>query len=903
MSPKLVNLLLGVVASIICGFFSGMFVPVIIAKISPPEPKKTVIAKTETEKDVSEGVVIEEEGYTDDSADAEPDDTGEVTEVSATEVTYGEDDEDGPVSAGDNAAASYTVEDSKLTLEDIVEEDIPEIPAQQKVPKPRDKSYNSNIGRMAKNLIQKYDRELAARKGKTTNGYTNEDIFPDQWKKPAEVQKMLTERVMEKLGKADEESVWKFLEDPANRLDLARLTLLRKVGTMKMKEIADMKMGTNLLFTLTSDLDWMTGLMYSGPTEKMDVALGYMVELYRSYMEDMGDPVVRRMAATTAMEFARHGWGASRMRKRFAYYFSSYQAGKLNHIFEELQYWDTRLVTGHTAEFGDERSLIWQRDNVNLPVEGYIGASGQLTYRLLNVAGDSVFSAEYLAPLMKYTGNAIAWAHREIGGVCGACSKYGAYAALAHGIPAMTMGEPGHCAFTVRVGTEWQKGYSIYWQHAPAKLFWGVHAWDFLILQQDLYSDAHRTLVSDQMVSLGDLFASRKMTKSAFDCYEAAAETQPLNWPALVSYASYLRQKDPTNKGKWKELHDRIVEGMAVKFHHAAATLLSRLVYPEFLKVVPDRRERNKLFAAFFKKCETYGTNRWDVNELLNTQMAGCTNNDDKINYMKEALGILMRKPDYAPSVLAWGLDVIAALPEDDPSTEKLQEEFLEQIISAMNRTRTTKKDQDATWATLGEAIYTAAKNDDARTFSAIGKMAYRKCKKKFPKNKFKFRRFSGSVVSERGLLKTLVTLDPSQMPHCCLHWGVLQRHGGSVPVKMNTHAGMKVKLEQLSTVNGVVVLFEKAWNGVDPLFIAVSNDGQNWSRPKCKMQVSGSVARFDFKESQPEARYVELRVDGAYQPELGPTVAMVGYYVYGKPIKVKKEDSGSKKEDSKETK
>lgn len=899
MSSKLINLLIAVVVAIVCGFFTGKYTPVIIAKISPPEKK---VAQTKPEEDVFEGVVIEEEGYTDEEPiEEEEESTDSDAVASVTPMPSDGDDEDGPVAPADNANSSYSVEDEDLTLTDIVEEDIPIIPAQQKVPKARDKAYNANISRLAKNVIQQYDRQLAARKGKTTNGYTNDDIFPNQWKKPAEVEKMLTERIMSKLGKADEEAVWKFLESQENRLDLARLTLIRKVGTLKMKEIADLKLGTNFLTQLTSDLDWMTGLMYSGPTEKMGDTLTFMVDLFRSYMEDMGDPVVRRIAATTALEFARNGWGIKRMRKRFAYYFTSYQSGKLNKIFEDLQYWDTRIVTGHNPhEFGDERSLVWQRDNVNLPVEGYIGASGQLTYRLLNVAGDSVFSAEYLAPLLKYTGNAVAWAHREIGGVCGACSKYAAFAALAHGIPAMTMGEPGHCAFTVRVGTEWQKGYSIYWEHEPGKVFWGVHAWDFLILQQDLYTDAHRTLASDQLVALADLLAARKMTKSAFDCYEAAAITQPLNWPALVSYASYLRQKDPTNKAKWQELHERIVDGMAVKFHHAAATLLSRLVYPEFLKVVPDRRERNKLFASFFKKCETHGTNRWDINELLNAQMAGCTNNADKQNYMKEALAILMRKPDYAPAVLAWGLDVIAALPEDDPSTEKLQEEFLELIISAMNRTRTTKKDQDATWATLGEAIYTAAKNDDARTFSAIGKMAYRKCKKKFPKNKFKFRRFSGSVVSERGLLKTLVTLSPNQMPHCCLHWGVLQRHGGQVPVKMNSGAGMKVKLEQLSTVNGVVVLFNKAWNGVDPLFIAVSSDGRNWSRPKCKAQVAGSIARFDFKESKPDARYVELRVEGAYQPELGPTVDMVGFYVYGKPIKTPKDTTSSSKDSKK---
>lgn len=895
MSQKLFNLLLGVVAAIVCGFFSGMYVPSLIAKLSPPEPEEKEVAPQE--QDVFEGVVIEEEGYSDDDIAEDDEDETDDDASSIVVQTPDNDASEEDTISGEKPANSYMEEDKNLTLEDIVEEDIPLIPAQQKVPKVREKSYNSNIQRFAKNLIQKYDRELSARKGNTTNGYTNEDIFPDQWKKPEDIQKMLLERIMAKLGKADEEAVWKFMESQENRLDLARLTLLRKVGPEKMKEIASLKMGTNLLYTLTSDLDWMTGLMYSGPTEKMDVALVYMVELYRSYMEDMGDPVVRRIAATTAMEFARENRGQKHMRERFAYFYNSYQAGKLNKLFEELQYWDTRIVTGCAAStsWGGPNSLTWQRDNVNLPVEGYMGALGQVAYRLLNVAGDSVFSAEYLAPIMKYTGYATAYAHREIGGVCGALSHYSAFAALAHGIPAMAMGEPGHCAFTVRVGKEWQKGNSIYWQHTPGKLFWGVHAWDFLILQQDLYSDAHRTLVSDQLVALADLFASRKMMKSAFDCYEAAAETQPLNWPALVSYASYLRQKDPTNKDKWTELHERIVNGMAVKFHHAAATLLSRLVYPEFLKVVPDRRERNKLFASFFKKCETFGTNRWDVNELLNAQMAGCTTNEDKQNYMKEALAILMRKPDYAPAVLAWGLDVIAALPENDPNTEKLQEEFLELIISAMNRTRTTKKDRDNTWFTLGEALYTAAKNDDARTFSAIGKMSYRKCKKKFPKNKFKFRRFSGSIVSERGLLSTAVTLDPGQMKDACLHWGVLQRHGGKIPVKMNTNAGMKVKLEQLSTVNGVVVLFDKPWNGVDPLFIAMSNDGRNWSRPKCKMQVSGSIARFDFKESKPEARYVELRVEGAYQPELGPTVGMVGYYVYGKPIKTQKDSTAKK--------
>lgn len=914
MTPRLIKLLLGVVLSICAGFFCYPLIDIVggifrrhqesLQVQRPARPS----APQEEEKEV-EGVVIDEGG--DDTGDV-PEDIDEVDDGGAGGTEDGDDSDGSGVVAtsGESNVDSYMPSDEEAKLTDIVEEEIQVDPAQEKIPAVADATRNSTVARSGKNLIALYDRLEKSNKGTGTR-YTNEDLFPDRWKDPDGIYKELTERILQKLGKADEAAIWAFLEDPANRLDLARLTLIRKAGVENIKFIASQKMGSNLLFSLSSDLDWMNGAMYSGPTDNLGLALLYLSRIYLKYTEDMGDATVRRIATTTALEFAREGgkgngeenlrtyqdsyrggWGEKDMLARFAYYCTSYQAGKLNVIFDTLRYWDTRIVTGcqETNSWGSVRSLAWQRDNVRLPAEGYLGASGQLTYRLLNVAGDSVFSADYLGPILKYTGNIIAWAHREIGGVCGACSHYGAFGALAAGIPAMTMGEPGHCAYTVRVGDKWEKGYSIYWQHGMAKAFWGFHDWDFLILMQNLYSDYQRTLVSDQLVALGEFFASRKMMKSAFLCFEDAVVTQPLNWPAWVANASYLRQKAPENKAKWKELHDRIVETLAVEYHNAAATLLSRLVYPDFLKLVPDRKERNKLFEAFFKQCKDFGTNRWDITGLLDAQIAGCNTPEDKIAYMKNSLATLMKKPDYAGPVLTWGLDFIAKLPEGDAESDKLQEEFSELIVSAMSRTRSTKKDSDATWLALSEAINTAATNWDHKTFQAIGRMAQRKCKKKFPKNKFKFRRFPGKVISEKGAIQTAVTLSPPQMQNCCLHWGVLQKTGGRIPVKMSGKNGMVVKLEELSELNGVICLFARPFDGHGPLYIEISEDGQNWVRPGGPTSLAGAVFRVDLKGSHPRARFVRLLIEGqGYQPELGGNMDMVGYYVYGKPLKAKK--------------
>lgn len=766
---------------------------------------------------------------------------------------------------------------ARMDDETFDEEDVPIDPKQNVVPEARvHAEFTSALAEMRKmaGVLEKQEKE---------NFISNEFPAAD-WADPEKIYFTLADRVLSKLGKMDDKAILKYMQDPASRLDLARITLIRKAGSQGIRTVATRPKGKEMLGALSRDLNWMTNLLHSGPSQNMEQALCFLETIYGKVGEkELENPVTRRIATTTALEFAREGWSEGDMLNRFNYYNNSWKEGKLNTYFDNLQYWETRFVTGckqpgdGAGSWGGPRNLTWHRDNVRLPMEQYLGAECQLEYRLRNVAGDSVFSSEYLAPIWKYVNFTTGWAYREIGGVCGALSHYATYSALAAGLPAATMGEPGHCAYAMRIGNTWHRGNSIYWQHDLHKNFWGQGEWGYLILTQKLYEERFKTLTADLLVSMADFLTARRKMKAAFNTYENAVKFQPNNWPALKRYSFYLKFKAPKDLEKWMTLHDAVMDGMGKEHYHAAATMQARYVYPNLAPLIKDRAKLNKMFSGLFSHFKDWGANRWEIGPILDAQIATCQNDNEKRSYMREVLRVLMKRPDYAGAVLTWGLGYISKLPEGDG---KIQDEFTNMLVQAMSRTGGSRKDQDATWATLGEAIHAAAKNKERRTFQAIGRLASRKCKNKFPKKGPRIKGYSGRVVSTTGWIDTATTI--GDMSNCCLHWGVLQRTGGAMPGKFEGKAGLTVGLEKKCDFTGAVCLSsEKSLKKDRPFYLEVSDDGQNWQRVMPNGVINGNEIRFDLKKSGASGKFVRMLREGdKYEP------GIIGFYVYGKPQK-----------------
>mmetsp|Transcript_28820 Transcript_28820/g.67086 ORF Transcript_28820/g.67086 Transcript_28820/m.67086 type:complete len:706 (+) Transcript_28820:99-2216(+) len=129
-------------------------------------------------------------------------------------------------------------------------------------------------------------------------------------------------------------------------------------------------------------------------------------------------------------------------------------SGQLFSSFQDLSAWHMRYVVCSRA-MDDE--LIWAREKVpaDTPQErlGKVAAK-MVKYRKTNAEGVSINNGKEFYGGRKQTLQVV----HEMGGVCGAVSKFAAGVCQAFGVPAMPVAQPGHCAFL--------------WQNKPGS--WGI---------------------------------------------------------------------------------------------------------------------------------------------------------------------------------------------------------------------------------------------------------------------------------------------------------------------------------------------------------------------------------------------------------------------------------------------
>ena len=191
--------------------------------------------------------------------------------------------------------------------------------------------------------------------------------------------------------------------------------------------------------------------------------------------------------------------------------------------FYNLNTWQMRYVVGSWAT---DEEMVWARGNVS---EGFrnpykIGAS---TFAMVS-------RKEYkLRPKNnKYYGLPVTLETMHIyGGVCGAQSKFGTGMAQSFGIPALPVGQPGHCAFIwLRNGTYWAlsndiQGWTRSTTHGPVMYSWKRKApFHVLMHEAQLNSDAYR--LSEKM----RILASFVDPKFKYELLEDATTVCPQNY-------------------------------------------------------------------------------------------------------------------------------------------------------------------------------------------------------------------------------------------------------------------------------------------------------------------------------------------------------------------------------------
>lgn len=760
------------------------------------------------------------------------------------------------------------------------------------------------------------------------------------WAHPQNVMKRIEQKVMSELKGIDRENIISFIKNPQNRLLLAqwefakaeslsdpqaadkRLSELReqaktqkddyqemaqvpldemsskmKYKLKKMKEDTkekifnatsfysfkqglDNEQVVKLLDTLGSNLNWLEQMVYTGECTRPGMAVSILSQIMKKYPRMMNNRMERDIATATALEFAKYNWSQYDAVQRADYYIVNHKRGFLNSMFNDITFWQRRMVCGCKGDnsFGDRESLQWCLENVNVPADTYHSTCWRAAYRLFNIYGDSIHGPYYYAPFQEQYEGRYSEMVTRVGGVCGSLSHLGAFSALAHGVPAMTAGEPGHCAFIVLVrdhkGNDvWQPAYSLSWKRGLHWQIWeGVHRYSSLHAATEMYhpKSKSRTMLSNAYMTLGKVYAKYDIDKS-LDCFASAVIIQPNNFQAWRAYCETIKNYCSNNTDAWLRINKVLTQKLVPVYPEIAAEISKRFIYPNIKQL--DEKTKEKICKDFWNNAEGFGPDRWEIEDLAGKQLDLCLdgkkNNKSICEFYAKILSATATNTKYLPVILTWGNSLAEKMNEND---KKMM--MAANIKGLSDGKEMAANDRDKS---LEPVILAAEAMRDINSFQALSKMVSEQYRNFKEANIPSFNPFPGKLASQGGLIWTSST---SQWDKPCAHPGVLTPNGGSFHTGKDTDAFVGVVLPKQVFVTGIVLV---ATNGnfhrLNNMKIQVSESGNDndWQDVYKHGQCKERVIRIDLQNKLPRAKYIRIIREGG--PEF---FHLNGIYVYG---------------------
>lgn len=256
---------------------------------------------------------------------------------------------------------------------------------------------------------------------------------------------------------------------------------------------------------------------------------------------------------------------------KFKFYQNSYNKSKCYPQSETLQPWEWAIVF-RGKEMPEDISWAQQfieKKNIK-PEDAGVRFTGFVPYRKRNHKGVSIHAGAAFydnkpITLKLYT---------EYGGVCGAVSKGAAGFLRAKGVPAWTIGQPGHCAFIWKhPNGHWMIGNNISgwnWSNGKTQIPWKgpiqiLPSYDAFIHHQNAEESFLMLILSD---------CTQKIDHRELLLCEAC-KANPFNYPAWIRYLE-ITAKDANDQQKLALLKE-LAQAMPNEhnlIHHIAVKVL-----------------------------------------------------------------------------------------------------------------------------------------------------------------------------------------------------------------------------------------------------------------------------------------------------------------------------------------
>ncbi len=741
-------------------------------------------------------------------------------------------------------------------------------------------------------------------------------IRPNEWRKPKALERKLASRIRARVGNPNRDRVLAFISKPENRLQIAQWELLHRADLDALSELMKDKETADSLATLLNDLPWISSFVYDGEMEKPEIALA-MVQQFRKADKNMDHDLLmdkvkvrpgvkRRIAAAVAVEFTRNGWYGSGVpltkeqikyykdtgiplpdissdsgkkkapvkdnfrlaRERYLYFAQSWDEGLLNTSFGNLPDWLMHFPCGWKGDspFGTASSMRWQRDNVSAPPSAYTSMGGQVPYLPLNKYGDSIFTKYYYQPFDVLYPGLFAKETRDIGAVCGGVSHFGASSACANGVPAFTMGEPGHCAYAVYVNGEWVASNTISEKRQPHYPTWGLHRWSALQMMTDMYKDGQRTRDAQMICSLAGLLAKNKNPIKALNLYEMAVTMQPLYNPVWTMYLDTAAKYLSKRPSKYLGVNDFICSAVAPKHPEMCARYLTETIYPSLLTTLKTDKQKMVAFKSYFGNLNENEKAEWDMEKMLDMQYDSLSQAiPKKLDFFRLIADSVRRRPAFGPA-LSWAvrrayvqkLDVgervrgmvdqlLNELPKDDPNYESTQILLKASVIRAA---------EEATALSLGNS---RGNGREKEHYLKLANEYSKEFLKPDENNLPDFTPPPGKLISPGGLV--MLDMYAPKQDSIVTHAAALTPQGGAIVSEKGKHRKVTVELPKRSNIGGIVIVpTGNNCTAYREWFVETSLDGKEW---KLLANLPESSEKpcvvLTVDRDSPQARYIRI--------------------------------------------
>lgn len=275
---------------------------------------------------------------------------------------------------------------------------------------------------------------------------------------------------------------------------------------------------------------------YPFSLENEEKALAILNDIYEVDGENLSGMKLK-MAIAVSKEFANgvQAWMGGSMidaLERYELYAQSYDDGVFYDDFGALTSADLRNVV--VCQITNE-DILWLRNYIEtekpemLARNRIVSGHSLLVYRDKNPeTGESIHGPNFYGPNPTIQ-EVIKW-----GGVCGTMSKFSVVLAQAYGIPALAVGQPGHCAYQyLNPNGEYGLGYDVYgWEQSGN---WNT-TFPYLKINAELNKNRARFEESEYYRHKA---IAADTEREKIENIVKAVEIEPLNYLAWEEYLEY----------------------------------------------------------------------------------------------------------------------------------------------------------------------------------------------------------------------------------------------------------------------------------------------------------------------------------------------------------------------------